>query len=135
MSPRQAANAFVILQPPAGETASTSMAAMSLKARTTSLAGLVACLGLAVVLMGAVPVVGQPPPQRVISDTPEYCLRLLDRVSELVRLASAPPPREVTSLSSEGQRMCDQGQTRGGILRLRRALMLMVHQGEEPWSR
>ncbi len=108
------------------------MPAMSLNARTISLAGMVACLGLGAVLVGAMPVVGQPPPQRVTSDTPEYCLRLLDRVSELVRIASVPPPQEVTSLSSEGQRMCDQGQTRGGILRLRRALMLMLHQGDEP---
>jgi len=54
------------------------------------------------------------------------------RGREMVRVASSPPPQEVTFLSSEGQRMCDQGQTRGGILRLRRALMLMSHQGEGP---
>jgi hypothetical protein len=83
------------------------------------------------VLLGSSPVVGQAP-QRVTSDTPEYCLLLLDRVSELVRVAAAPPPQEVTSLSSEGQRMCDQGQTRGGILRLRRALMLMMHSDVQP---
>ena len=72
-------------------------------------------------------VAGQSPAQRVTTDTPEYCLQLLDRVSELVRLAPAPPPQDVTQLSSEGQKMCDQGQTRSGILRLRRALMLMMH--------
>jgi hypothetical protein len=82
-------------------------------------------LGIAVLWLGAFPVAGQSPPQQVTSDTPEYCLHLFDRVSEMVRGASAPPPQEVTFLSSEGQRMCDQGQTRGGILRLRRALMLM----------
>ena len=76
--------------------------------------------------------VGQAPPQQVTSDTPEYCLHLLDRVSEMVRVAAAPPPQEVTFLSSEGQRMCHQGQTRGGILRLRRALMLMLHPGDAP---
>ena len=43
----------------------------------------------------------------------------------------APPPQEVTFLSSEGQRMCDQGQTRGGILRLRRALVLMMHRSDD----
>jgi hypothetical protein len=86
-------------------------------------------MGVAMAWFGATPVVSQPPPQRVTSDTPEYCLHLLDRVSEMVRLAGAPPPHEVAYLSSEGQRMCDQGQTRGGILRLRRALMLMLHQG------
>jgi hypothetical protein len=67
-------------------------------------------------------------PEPVISDTPQYCLQLLDRVSRLVRLAPGPPPEEVASLSTEGRRMCDQGQVRGGILRLRRALMLMRQQ-------
>ena len=90
-------------------------------------------LGAATVWLGVTPpLASQPPPQRVTSDTPEYCLHLLDRVSEMVRVASSPPPQEVTFLSSEGQRMCDQGQTRGGILRLRRALMLMSHQGKGP---
>jgi hypothetical protein len=106
------------------------MIAMLLRARSTNQFRRVAGLGLAAVLLGATPVLGQPAPQRVTSDTPEYCLRLSDRVSELVRVTS--PPQEVTSLSTEGQRMCDQGQTRGGILRLRRALMMMMHQGNEP---
>ncbi len=61
----------------------------------------------------------------VTTDTPEYCLHLLDRISELVRLATSPVPREVTDLTSEGQRMCVHGQTRGGIMRLRSALMIM----------
>jgi hypothetical protein len=100
-----------------------------LNARAPKISRRVAGLGLAAVLV-ATPVLGQPAPQRVTSDTPEYCLRLSDRVSELVRVTS--PPQEVTSLSTEGQRMCDQGQTRGGILRLRRALMMMMHQGNEP---
>jgi hypothetical protein len=67
-------------------------------------------------------------PEPVITDTPQYCLQLLDRVSRLVRIAPSPPPEEVASLSTEGRRMCDQGQVRGGILRLRRALMLMRQQ-------
>jgi hypothetical protein len=53
-------------------------------------------------------------------------------VDDLVRGAPAPPPQEVTLLSNEGQRMCDHGQTRGGILRLRRALMMMKHNVDEP---
>ena len=106
------------------------MPAMSLTPSTV-LARTAAGLGVAAVLMGATPVVGQPAPQRVTSDTPEYCLRLMDRVSELVRVATDPPPQEVTALSSEGQRMCDEGHTRGGILRLRRALMMM-HWGNVP---
>ena len=83
-------------------------------------------------LFGAMPVAGQQRAQLVTTDTPEYRLQLLDRVSELVRVAETPPPQEVTSLSSEGQRMCDQGQTRGGILRLRRALLMMQHQEGPP---
>jgi hypothetical protein len=118
--------------PPTGETGKGSLPAMSPTLRMTGFAGIATCLVLGAVLISPVPVVGQAPPQRVISDTPEYCLQLLDRVSELVRVASAPPPQEVTSLSSEGQRMCDQGQTRGGILRLRRALMLMRHSDIQP---
>ena len=70
------------------------------------------------------PVSGQALPQQVTTDTPEYCLQLLDRISELARIA-VNPPQEATSLSAEGQRMCNQGQTRGGILRLRRALVLL----------
>jgi hypothetical protein len=97
--------------------------------RTYGLAGAASCIGLAAILFGAGPVVGQQRAQLVTSDTPEYCLQLLDRVSELVRVAETPPPQEVTSLSSEGQRMCDQGKTRSGIMRLRRALMLMTHEG------
>jgi hypothetical protein len=95
-------------------------------------------LVLAVVLvapmtwLGPLSVAGQSPPQQVTSDTPQYCLQLLDRVSEMVRLAGTPPPHEVAYLSNEGQRMCDQGQTRAGILRLRQALMLMLHQSGGP---
>jgi hypothetical protein len=71
----------------------------------------------------------QTNPMEVTSDTPEYCLHLLDRVSELVRLATAPVPRDVTDLSTEGHRMCAHGQTRSGIMRLRTALMIMEKGG------
>jgi hypothetical protein len=120
-------NLVVILPPPAGETRKGSLSAMTPTLRTTGFAGAAACIAAGLVVIGVVPVAGQSQPQQVLSDTPAYCLQLLDRVSELVRVASAPPPQEVTSLSSEGQRMCDQGLTRGGILRLRRALMIMMH--------
>jgi len=99
---------------------------MLVTARQAGLASLTV-LTVALAFGGPTQVAGQAPAQRVTTDTPEYCLQLLDRVSELVRLAPAPPPQDVTQLSSEGQKMCDQGQTRSGILRLRRALMLMMH--------
>ena len=71
---------------------------------------------------------GAAVPPQVTTDTPQYCLQLLDQVSEEVRV-SAHPPQEVSNLSTEGQRMCDQGQTRGGIMRLRRALVLLRGTG------
>jgi len=71
---------------------------------------------LALLTLGAVimlpSVVPPPEPQRVTSDTPEYCLHLFDQVSELVRAAPAPLPAQVSSLSAEGQHMCERGQTR-----------------------
>lgn len=76
------------------------------------------------------PVAGQGTPAQVTTDTPQYCLHLLDEVSAQVRISAAPPLDAVTRLSSEGQRMCDQGQTRGGIMRLRRALVLLREGGE-----
>lgn len=77
----------------------------------------------------ASPLAGQVAPAQVTTDTPQYCLQLLDKVSEMVRIRANPPP-EVTSLTTDGERMCDQGQTRGGILRLRRALVLLLKEGE-----
>jgi hypothetical protein len=69
----------------------------------------------------------QSVPLEVTSDTPAYCLRLLDEVTDLVRTSPVPPPPEVNRLSADGQRLCDEGQTRGGIMRLRRAWVLMSH--------
>ena len=70
---------------------------------------------------------GDADTMEVTSDTPQYCQYLHSRVDSQVHLASAPPPREVTDLSAEGERMCEHGQTRAGIMRLRRALLLLMH--------
>jgi hypothetical protein len=71
----------------------------------------------------------QQTPMEVTTDTPEYCHQLADRVHMLVQFASAKPPREVADLSVEGEKMCDHGQTRGGIMRLREAILMMKHDG------
>jgi hypothetical protein len=103
--------------------------------QTMSLSRSITNLGL-LITMGTLPSVSVAPvaaqieriqgsPMQVTSDTPEYCLYLLDRVSDLVRLTVQPIPRQVTDLTTEGQRMCAHGQTRGGIMRLRSALMMM----------
>jgi hypothetical protein len=44
-------------------------------------------------------------------------------------LTTAPVPREASDLTTEGQKMCSHGQTRGGIMRLRSALMIMEKDG------
>jgi hypothetical protein len=71
-------------------------------------------------------------PMEITSDTPEYCQKLLTRIGQLVHVTTASVPREVADLTSAGQRMCDRGQTRGGIMRLRSALMLMEKSDEPP---
>jgi hypothetical protein len=66
----------------------------------------------------------------VTSDTPEYCGVLRDRISGITRATALPPPTAAAELSEEGERMCVHGQTRAGILRLRRALEIL-RNGED----
>ncbi len=62
---------------------------------------------------------------RVMSNTLEYCDKLTSRIDALIFEAKVPPPSEVMGLSAEGRRMCAQGHVRGGVMRLRKALMIM----------
>ncbi len=75
---------------------------------------------------------GDSMPVVVTTDTPEYCHNLFVRISEAIQAATTPPPIEVASLSTEGERMCKDGLTRGGILRLRRALMILQQGSTAP---
>lgn len=86
-------------------------------------------LGLAsVLLLGLAPVgADEDNTVQVTTDTVAYCEQLHDRVEAMMRAGTGAPPMEVTLLSSEGQRMCDNGLARGGILRLRRAIAIMTH--------
>jgi hypothetical protein len=97
--------------------------------RALTVAGVFLPIGLLSLVSGA-PLAAQvgpsgSPPMEITTDTPEYCQKLLNRISELVRLASSPVPHEASDLTTEGRRMCDHGQTRSGIMRLRSALMIM----------
>jgi hypothetical protein len=100
-----------------------------LPARSITTAGLMVALGVLPAIpagpVAAQVVTIQSDPMEVTTDTAEYCVHLLDRISELARLSGMPVPREVTDLTTEGQRMCEHGQTRGGIVRLRSALMIV----------
>lgn len=64
-------------------------------------------------------------PTRVITDTSGYCLQLRLMVEDVARRATVPPPFGVMTLTDEGRRMCEEGEIRGGITRLRRALIML----------
>jgi hypothetical protein len=119
---------LVMRQPLLGEGEAAILRSMKVPARFYAVLAVPLSVGLGLAFL-PLPVAGQAPPAQVTTDTPQYCLQLLDQVSEQVRV-NAHPPEEVTNLSTEGQRMCDQGQTRGGIMRLRRALVLLRGTGQ-----
>lgn len=68
---------------------------------------------------------------RVLTDTPAYCVQLQDMIEDLVRNSPAPPPWGVALLTEEGERLCAQGLVRGGLTRLRRAL-IMLREAQGP---
>ncbi|MFM9935348.1 MAG: hypothetical protein ACKVOL_04030 [Novosphingobium sp.] len=68
-------------------------------------------------------------PVPVITHTRQYCDELSERAASLYRKAS-PPLEEARLLAAEGDRLCSQGQIRPGIIRLRRAIMLLRVQAQ-----
>ncbi len=66
----------------------------------------------------------EPPSYELTTDTPAYCTQLAHDVA--ARHSALP---EVERLLTEGEAMCGRGQIRGGILRLRRALLILHHRG------
>jgi len=67
----------------------------------------------------------------LVSDGPEFCASLGERVGDMSR--DTKVPAEVADLAREGKRLCADGKTRSGILHLRRAYVLM-RQTSEPRS-
>ena len=88
--------------------------------------GVAGLAGIGAVILVSLPGTSQGPPAQITSDTPTYCLQLVDRVSELVHKALAPPPAEVLTLATDGRKLCEEGKIPGGILRLRRAMTLLT---------
>lgn len=62
---------------------------------------------------------------RTTTDTPEYCKELLGRIDKLMRDSRNTAATEARTLSQEGERLCQHGHTKGGILRLRQAYVLL----------
>jgi hypothetical protein len=78
-----------------------------------------------VALAPAPPAQGQLDPLRVTTDTPEYCGHLAGRIATVQHTQPASHPT-VDTLAAEGQHMCAIGHIRGGLARLRRALILLL---------
>ena len=76
------------------------------------------------------PASSQSPPEQITTDTPAYCLQLRKEVGRKLPTAPEQMWPELHNLRSEGERMCDAGETRGGIIRLRRALVLIAHPSD-----
>ena len=94
--------------------------------RALSVPVLLACLGL------SAPAWAQDPPSFALNtDTPAYCAQLVRQVAE-----RHSPSLDVQRLYAEGREMCENGEIRGGIRRLRRALVLLHHRAlrDEPPS-
>jgi hypothetical protein len=86
----------------------------------------------AVVLALAVPLAGGPSPARVTTDTAEYCDTLRARVESMLRARAGSAPSDASQLTAEGTRLCDRGEARGGILRLRQAIVLIARTEPTP---
>lgn len=78
---------------------------------------------VALFLLGASIATAESPP-RMMTDSSEYCNHLNGEMQKLRNHHRSAGP-DAGSLADEGKRMCDNGQYRGGVARLRRALMLM----------
>jgi hypothetical protein len=105
---------------------------MSAAGRTLGAVGLLAGIGLASMLSLSASGAGESAPIRVTTDTAEYCRELGDLVARTLGSTSAPPSPDVEELSGEGRRMCEKGEVRGGILRLRRAFVLLQMSESAP---
>ena len=79
-------------------------------------------------LLAAVPSArAQDKPLAVTTDTREYCVHLGDLVA-----AHPNPTPEVRRLLTQGRSLCERGQVRGGIRRLRRAMVMLRHMPPKP---
>jgi hypothetical protein len=67
----------------------------------------------------------QTAPMPLLTDTPQYCVELSNEVEEDRQALVSPAPAEVEQLAEQGRRLCALGEVRGGIARLRRAVVLL----------
>ncbi|HKM63873.1 MAG TPA: hypothetical protein VJY39_15420 [Acidisphaera sp.] len=84
-----------------------------------------ACLPAMLAMPSFVALQAQQAPEVVLSDAPAFCQHLQRTLTDLASRRQAPLPPDVAQLSHEGTRLCDEGSTRAGIMRLREAMVLM----------
>jgi hypothetical protein len=93
-----------------------------------------AALAVPLIAVGAFGLAGaQTEPQSpafVTTDSAEYCNQLSEQATQEVE--DTTPNADVMALMTEGQRMCARGQVKGGILRLRRVLMILRPATAQP---
>jgi hypothetical protein len=82
-----------------------------------------ACFCLAVVAVTSLTSARADDATRLLTETYDYCLQLQAMLDHQAR--HGPLPSDVQALADDGERMCRRGQIRGGITRLRRALIML----------
>ncbi len=92
--------------------------------RIAGLAFVLICLGVGTGMFNSV--AGESTPETVTSDTLTYCRHLALQLDQL-KSASSNPPQSVNDLYVAGKDMCESGSIRGGILRLRSAIVMLLH--------
>jgi hypothetical protein len=92
--------------------------------RIAGIAVILVCLGAGTGLFRSV--AGESTPETVTSDTLTYCRHLALQLDQL-KSSSSNPPQSVNDLYVAGKDMCESGSIRGGILRLRSAIVMLLH--------
>jgi hypothetical protein len=83
---------------------------------------------LLMLLLAALPAMADDLPSfQLTTDTPQYCTQLAKQVGDRHSAIA-----DVQRVLAEGRDMCDRGETRGGIRRLRRALVILHHRKLAP---
>lgn len=65
------------------------------------------------------------PPMQLLTDTPRYCAELFTKVQATQQALVAPAPQAVERLAIEGRQLCLLGEIEGGVVRLRRAMVIL----------
>lgn len=109
--------------PPTRQTRSVNQAFMGGLLRIAGFGGSAAVLvgGLIVTPPGHT----QTQPMQLLTDTPHYCAELFAEVEATRQALLEPAPPAVERLALEGQQLCSLGEVQGGVIRLRRAMVLL----------